>query len=90
MSEETIHAKVPWYELDRMIVESLKSGNWELTGYVVSTVMWRCVDRKLPMTEHEIIRRVEEMVDLAVLAVTGDLWGEDWSLRSAVCIVVGD
>ena len=44
MSEE-VQAKVPWYELDRMIIESLDADEWERTIHVLDYVRFKCDER---------------------------------------------
>jgi hypothetical protein len=88
MNEQTIPAKVPWYELDRMIIESLEPDEWERTIRILNSVRFRCDARGWPMSEIEIIDRLWKLVKMGTLAMTGDIWHQP--ALSAVCLLISD
>ena len=86
MSKQTIPAKVPWYELDRMIIESFERDEWDWTINIVNKVRVQCIERKWPMKEAEIVSRLVELVKMESLAVSGDIWHRP--IRSVVCLMI--
>ena len=85
---EQVQAKVPWYELDRMIIESLDADEWERTIHTLDYVRFKCDERDWPMSEVEIIDRLMELVKMGTLAMTGDIWHQP--ALSEVCLVITD
>jgi hypothetical protein len=85
---EQVQAKVPWYELDRMIIASLDADEWERTIDILDYVRFKCDERDWPMSEVEIIDRLLELVKMGTLAMTGDIWHQP--ALSEVRLVITD
>ena len=85
---EQVKAKVPWYELDRMIIESLDADEWERTIHILDYVRFKCDERDWPMSEVEILDRLLKLVRMGTLAVTGDIRHQP--ALSEVCLLLAE
>jgi hypothetical protein len=66
--KKSVKTKMPWYELDRMILSSFGSCDASLKpATLIALVEYDCRHREIVISRREIFARIEQMVEFGTL-----------------------
>jgi hypothetical protein len=71
---EKSETRVPWFELDRMILTFIGADGYQSTAYVIKRVGKECERRNWKTSETEILKRIFQLRKSGTIAAVGKLW----------------
>jgi hypothetical protein len=78
--KRSVKTKIPWYELDRVILTAIGPHEWTRTLYIVRRVRRKCGHTSV--SNDEVFQRICVMIELGTIWCGGDLWL--WRQRQSV------